>query len=254
MNKQSRKVLSMAALALAASLSIGLATGVLAQNVPPSNTLTTSGHGEVKVRPDSLSLQATVETKNANLVQARNENNKKAQAIIAALKGLNIPNMKLETQGLNVYPIQDYQQKDKLPKVVGYQVNNGVNITVTGASPEALSEYGSRIVDTALNAGANHVGGLNFFLNNPNPARMQALAAAVKDARQNADVIAKAADISIVGVHSIEGSPQFGGFPRPMPMYAMKSSRGGAEAADSSAPVEVGETTVTSDVTIRYKF
>lgn len=254
MIKRSRKALSVAALALATTFSIGMASGVLAQTVPPPNTLTTSGHGEVKVRPDSLNVNATVETKNANLVQARNENNKKAQAIIAALKGLNIPNMKLETQGLNIYPIQDYQQKDKLPKVVGYQVNNGVSITVTGASPEALSEYGSRIVDTALNAGANNVGGLNFFLNDPAPARAQALDAAVKDARRNADVIAKAADVSVLGVHSIEGSPQFGGFPRPMAMYSMKSARGGAEAADSSAPVEVGETTVTSDVTIRYKF
>lgn len=250
---RSRTILSVAAIALAVSISAGTIGQALAHNGPDPNVLTTSGHGEVKVRPDSLNLRATVETKNANLAQARSENNKKAQAIIAALKGLNIPNLKLETQGLNVYPVQDYQQKDKLPKVVGYQVNNGVNITVTGASPEALGDYGSRIVDTALNAGANNVGGLNFFLNDPAPARGQALEAAVKDARRNADVIARAADISITGVHSIEGTPQFGGFPHPV-MYSMKAARGEAQAADSSAPVEVGETTVTSDVTVRYKF
>ncbi len=224
-----------------------------AAQVLPERIITTQGHGEVRVRPDSLSVHVTVESKNAALPTARAENNRKTQAIIAALKGLNIPNLKLETQNLQVYPLQGEYQKDRLPKIIGYQVTNSLNVTVTGSSADHLGDYGSRIVDTALNAGANNVGGLNFYLTDVTTPRLQALALAVKDARRNADAMARAADVVITGLHSMEGSPQFGGYPRPMPMYSMKAG-GAANEAAASTPVETGETVITSDVTARFKF
>lgn len=252
--KLTRNGLKVLSLAMAATVEL-FAGAALAQVPPPlPGVITTQGHSEVKVRPDSLGVNVTLETKNEKLAEARSENNKKAQAIIAALKGLNIPNLKLETQGINVYPMQDYQ-KDKLPKVIGYQVSNSLHVTVTGAAPDTLGEYGSRIVDTSLNAGANNVNGLSFYLNDTAPARAQALEQAVKDAQRNAEVMAKATNVSIVGVHSMEGAPQFNSFPpRPMPMYSMKARAAGGAEMDAAAPVETGETTVTSDVTIRYKF
>lgn len=235
----------------AATVSIS-APSAFAQTVPPQGTVTTQGHGEIKVRPDSLSVSVSVESKNAVLASARNENNRKMQSIITALKGLNIPNMKLETQSINVYPIQGEYQKDKLPKTIGYQVTNNLNVTVTGASADMLGDYGSRIVDTALNAGANNVGGLNFFLTEVASPRAQALELAVQDARHNADAMAKAANITLTGIYSMEGSPQFNNYPRPMPMFANMRAAAAPEMAQT--PVETGETTITSDVTIRYKF
>jgi uncharacterized protein YggE len=218
----------------------------------PERLITTQGHGEIKTRPDSLSVSISVETKNPVLNAARAENNRKSQAIISALKGLNIPGLKLETQNISVYPLQEYDNR-KLPKVIGYQVNNSLNVTVTGANTEALGETGSKIIDTALATGASNVGGLNFYLSNIGTVRQQALEAAVRDARSNAEAMARAAGVAITGLHSLEGAPQFGGYPRPMPMYSMKAAR--SEAADTgSVPVETGETTITSDVTARFKF
>lgn len=215
-------------------------------------TITTQGHGEVKVRPDSLSVSVSVESRNAQLAAARAENNRKIQAVINALKGLNIPNLKLETQNVQVYPMQSEYQRDKLPKIIGYQVTNSLNVTVTGAAPDSLGEQGTRIVDAALNAGANNVGGLGFFLNDMGTPRAQALELAVKDARRNADAMARAADVAISGVYTLEGYPQFGGYPRPMPVYAMKAEAASAPMAQT--PIETGETTVISDVTARFKF
>jgi uncharacterized protein YggE len=218
----------------------------------PERVITTQGHGEVKIKPDSLNVSVSVETKNAALNAARAENNRKTQSIISALKGLNIPGLKLETQNVSVYPIQDYDNH-KLPKVIGYQVNNSLNVTVTGASADTLGETGSKIIDTALGAGASNVGGLNFYLSNMSAARQQALESAVHDARSNAEAMAHAAGVAISGLHSMEGTPQFGGYPPPRPlMYSMKASRD-AEVAGST-PVEAGETTITSDVTVRFKF
>lgn len=222
-----------------------------ADNIP-ERVITTQGHGEVKIKPDSLNVSVSVETKNATLNTARAENNRKTQAIISALKGLNISGLKLETQNVSVYPIQDYDNH-KLPKVIGYQVNNSLNVTVTGASTETLGETGSKIIDTALGAGASNVGGLNFYLTNMSAARQQALEIAVHDARANADAMARAAGVAISGLHSMEGTPQFGNYPPPRPMmYSMKAER--ADMGTGSTPVEAGETTITSDVTVRFKF
>ena len=221
------------ALALALGLGGSLMMGgaALADSQPQAGLITTQGHGEVKVQPDSLSVNVIVESKNEELQKARQENNEKAKAIIEALKKANIPNLKLETQGVHIYPIRGEYQKDKLPKTVGYQVTNNLNVKVEKADPARLGEYGSRIMDVALDAGANRVDGLNFYVENMAPARAKALEEAVVDARHNAESMAKAANITITGLHSMEGSPQFGGFPRPMPMYAMKSAR--AESADA---------------------
>jgi hypothetical protein len=238
---------------LLGALTIGATLPLAAQaDSIPERVITTQGHGEVKIRPDSLSVSVSVETKNPTLNTARAENNKSTQAIISALKGLNIPGLKLETQNVSVSPIQDYENH-KIPKVIGYQVNNSLNVTVTGASADSLGETGSRIVDTALAAGASNVGGLNFYLSNMSSARQQALTDAVRDARTNANAMAQAAGVTISGLHSLEGTPQYTTFPRPMAMYSMKAGRADA-AASVSTPVETGETTITSDVTARFKF
>jgi uncharacterized protein YggE len=234
------------------TLAVTAAPGPVLAQPAPQGTIITQGHGEVKVRPDSMSVGVTVESRNAQLAAARAENNRKTQAIINALRGLNIPNLKLETQSVQVYPIQGEAQRNQLPKVVGYQVTNSLNVTVTGATADMLGEYGSRIVDTALNAGANNVGGLNFYLTDMATPRAQALTLAVQDARRNADAMARAADVTLSGIYSLEGYPQFGGYPRPVPMYSMKSGVAAAEMAQT--PIETGETTITSDVTARFKF
>jgi uncharacterized protein len=219
---------------------------------PPPGIISTQGHGEIKVKPDSLSLPISVESKESTLAGARKDNNKKAQAIIAALKALEIPGSKLETRYLSVNPIQE-AQKGKPPRVVGYEVNNSLEATVTAAAPDKLGEYGSRILDTALNAGANNAGGINFFIDDMSAARTQALALAVKDAQRNADAMAKAANITLTGVFSLEGTPQFSGYSSPRPMMSMRMEKA-ADAEIPSVPVEAGETTVSSDITARFKF
>lgn len=218
---------------------------------PPPGIISTQGHGEVKVRPDSLVVPISVETKKTTLAEARTENNKKAQAVINALKGLGIPNLKLETRYIGVNPIQE-AQKGKPPRVVGYSVSNSLEATVTKAPPDKLGEYGSRILDTALNAGANQTGGMRFFIDDMTAARTQALGLAVKDAQHNAEAMAKAANLAITGVYSLEGAPQFGGYAA-APMMSMRMSKA-EDASIPSVPVETGETTVTSDITARFKF
>jgi uncharacterized protein len=225
---------------------------------PPEGTISTQGHGEIKVKPDSLSFNMMVEATHADLPTARDENNRKMQAIIKALKALNIPNLHLETRNVQVYPMQGEYLKNQLPRTLGYRVINGLFVTVNKADSKMLGLYGSKLADAALSAGASHLEGMGFYLEDMTEARRQALQAAVRDARQNADAMAKAAGLNISGVHSLEGTPQY----TIMNRHTMSTeitmrireriAAGGI--VNSNLPVEPGEEVISSDVTVRFKF
>jgi uncharacterized protein len=214
--------------------------------------ITTQGQGEVKILPDSLQVTVGVESEATTLVQARTQNNQKTQKTVQAIKALNIPNLVLKTQYLQVNPVQSYQEKNRLPRIIGYRATNSLLVTVTKAGPDKLGEYGSQIVDTALNAGANNAGGIQFYLEDMQSARRQALQEAVRDARQNAQAMAEAAGVTLSGVYSLEGTPQYGG--GPIRMYAARESMDSVAQPVPATPVEIGETTITSTVTARFKF
>jgi uncharacterized protein YggE len=69
-------------------------------------------------------------------------------------------------------------------QIVGYTASNTAEVSVND-----LTLIG-RVIDTAVQAGANTVGGPRFTLQNPEPAIQQALTAAGKQARGRADAIA----------------------------------------------------------------
>lgn len=238
------------------AVSVMLGTAFAQAEYPPEHIISTQGHGETRVKPDSLTVNLMVEATHAQLPAARAENNRKMQAIISALKGLNIPNLKMETQNVQVYPMQGEYVKNQLPKTLGYRVTNGLQITVNKAEASQLGVYGSKIADAALTSGASHLQGMGFFLEDMTEARRQALQAAVQDARRNADAMANAAGLAVSGVHSMEGTPQFSMTRRYD--YAVETSMrvqgNGGGVANSAVPMEPGEEVISSDVTVRFKF
>ena len=113
-----------------------------------------------------------------------------------------------------------------------------------------LAERAAAIIDAALGAGANAMGGVDFFLADPSQAQSQALTLAVQNAGDDAETMAKAAGVTLLGVISIEESSA-SRTPRFMPL-AMSFS--GSQRGIAPTPIEVGEITYTSDVTAKYAF
>jgi uncharacterized protein YggE len=204
----------------------------------------------VRVRPDSVSVSVTTQTIAPTLNQARTQANSQMTKVIAALRGLNLPNLTIQTQSAQVYPEYAPPDKGRPPKVTGYRAINTLSASIRGAAADTLGELASRLIDTALNNGADQANLERFFVQDMNAPRAQALEEAVRDARRNADVMARAANVSIKGLYSLEGTPQYGGIPMPM---AALSSRA-MEAAPAPVPIETGEMTVTSDVTARFRY
>jgi len=216
------------------------------------------GNGEVTVNPDSLRTRVAVTTQASTLAGATAEAAVKTRGVIAALQRLGIRALKVRTVALEIEPITKKTKAGESTgpgSIVGYRATSTLSIALMDVSVRELREQGARIVNTALASGANVVGGVSFFLNNPHEARRMALGLAVEDAKRNAKAMAKKANLVIVGVHSISGARSYGG-----PYLAAQAALGGGAKVETEAPaaggfpIEPGDIVVTADVEAEFLF
>jgi uncharacterized protein YggE len=170
------------------------------------------------------------------------------QNVTQALNRLRIAGLTLQTETLQITPIYSRPREGELATIVGYQAANAVRATVRGAEYQRLGDLAARVVDAGVSAGANEVRGIGFFVDDPSDARRRALQEAVNDAERNARAIAQAAEVTLSGVRSIEGSPELMGGPM---LFAAER----AMAMDGApTPIEAGETVISSRVSAKFTF
>jgi uncharacterized protein YggE len=162
-------------------------------------------------------------------------------AILSALKTAGATERDLRTTGFSIYPQQAQQGEGKPLRIVGYQVSNSV--TVTKDDPAVVA----RLVEVAVNAGANAVSGVSFTVSDPARGRDTGLQAAFADAKAKADVLAKAAGRTVGRALAItEGgaAPQM-----PVPMMRMRAEM----AQTASVPVESGTEEIGFTVSVMFE-
>ncbi len=100
----------------------------------------------------------------------------------------------LRTSGVQLFPIYAAPRDGAgQPQISGYRGSYTVLVTL-----DDLSLIG-RVIDGAVEAGANTVLGISFGLKDPSKARREALAKAVREAREKAEAIAQAAGLQTPG-------------------------------------------------------
>jgi uncharacterized protein len=211
-------------------------------NEPPRPQIMTTGHGEAHIAPDRATVLISVETRGATAAAAGADNATRQRATMDALHALGLQKNQLSTAGYSVQPEYNYSNS-KQPRVTDYVARNTVR-----AELRQLDQVG-RAIDTALAAGATTISSVQFWASNADSARRVAIAAAVTEAREDADAMARAAGGTLGPLIELSGSPQMPG-PRPMPvMRAM-----GAEAMSAPTAIEPGDLAITVDVTARWQF
>jgi uncharacterized protein YggE len=206
--------------------------------------IVTTGTGDAQVTPDRARIDITVETRGATAAAAAAENARISTAVRARIVALGIEDQRISTWGYNLQPEYDYNQRgDGRPRVIGYVARNTVRTDV-----HQVAQVGS-VIDAALGAGANTIGGLDFYSSTMAEARKTALADAVQKARADAEVMANAAGGSLGEL--IELSSTYFGGPTPPPYMArMEASIAQADAT----PISPGERTINVTVNARWRF
>jgi uncharacterized protein len=107
-----------------------------------------------------------------------------------------------------------------------------------------------RLIDAAVNAGANRVTSLQFETRNTDAARADALRQAVQNARSQAEAMAAAMGVPLGPPLEVHGGAQA---PMPPPMPYMQRGGIAYEAAMVDTPIEAAESSVSAHVTIKYR-
>jgi uncharacterized protein YggE len=234
---------SITALALAAAALAVNARAADAQTTPP--VLRVTGTGEVRAAPDQAVADFAVETRAATAREAGAQNAQTMERVIAALVRAGVPRDRIDTRDYNVFPEYDPRprQDGGEPAILGYRVSNTVAATLY-----ELDRVGG-VIDAALAAGVNRVNGVRFGLRDPQRFRQQAIAAAVRRARADAESMAGALNLQLGMVREAQTGADVYSPPPPQPMM-MRAEMG--MASDAVTPITPGELTVRATVSVVY--
>jgi uncharacterized protein YggE len=216
------------------------------QNEREVPRITVTGEGEVKVEPDLAIVTVGVAQTGATSNEALAAANSVLAAVSAAVRAQGVQDRDIQTSGLSLQPVYRSQQRggDQPPEIVGYRASNNLTITV-----RTISQAGP-VLDAAVAAGANSIGGIRFSVADVETPRRQALANATADAEAKARAIASAAGVSLAGVLSIVESSV--STPRPAADTALRAVPAPAEGF-AATPVETGELVIRARLQASYR-
>jgi hypothetical protein len=231
------RILSAALLA-----TVVLVAPVQAQTPEPArNQIVTHGAGIVQVPPTQAVVTVGAQAQRPAAAEASAEVARIAEQVLARLSALGIRRQDIRTSGVRLTPVFT-TPRDGAPQIAGYRAAYTLTVTVTD-----LRQVGP-VIEEAVRAGANQVMDVTFGLRDASEARRDALTQAVREARDKADAIARAAGLQIRGIAHI--SEEFVGVevqglgravPAPGPQMV-------------PTPIEPGLVSVTARVTIAFTF
>ncbi|MEM3712167.1 MAG: SIMPL domain-containing protein [Thermoproteota archaeon] len=203
-------------------------------------TISVSGTGIAKAKPDRALLSLSVITRADTAKDAVYENAEKMSIVIGVLKAIGIAEKQIETSAYSLTPIWDYSDMN-LPRIIGYVCQNTIKVVITD-----LKKIGE-VIDRAISAGANQVSHIQFTVSEETMRQLEkeALKNAVEDAESKAKLLANAAGVTITRLISISiSSRSF----EPTLIKAL------SEEVASTSIIPPEEISVTVSVSVVYEF
>jgi uncharacterized protein YggE len=214
-------------------LSLALAPVFAAWAAAPGSPtlLEVEAEGKVLAKPDMARMVFEVVTQAPQAQAAAQENARRAEAMLEALKKALGPEEKVQSLGYWVNPVTTYNQKLRRTEITGYKAENRFQ-----AKLKDLNRLG-QVIDTALHNGANEVRGPYFEHSRLEELQEQAYAAALKRARRLAEALAQAQGLKVIRISEIYTS-------RP-PVFLRRAPKAEASVEAGTpapaTPIEVGE-------------
>lgn len=207
-----------------------------------AGTITVSGQGSATGEPDIAIIRLGVEARRETAREAMATANAAAASVLTALESAGVEKRDIQTDRLTVSAQYDYrpQQQGGRPRLTGYLASNNVSAKVR------KTDQAGTVIDAAIRAGANNLGGVSFAFDDPTPLLNEARRSAVKDAVAKAKLYADAAGVKAGRIIEISDALVAGA-----PRTRVAAMRAEADnAAFAPAPVEPGELSLSAHVTL----
>lgn len=241
--KRNRRAPRTGTILAALAATFAAAAPARAQTPPPEPFILVTGVGEARIASDRARLDFMVETQAPTAQAASTQNAERMDRVIKALRSAGGSTVTIETGGYNLSPIyrEPGREQSSIPTIEAYRAVNHVHVRA-----DDVTKVGA-LIDASVTAGSNRIAGLTFEAKDPQPARLEALRAAVAKAKTEAETVAAAMGVTLGAPLEVQSSADYG-YPN-VPMYRMEMS---AQLAPAT-PVEAAEQVLRANVTIRYR-
>lgn len=206
-----------------------------------AQTISVSGNGLVSALPDRATVQMSIVSRAKELDVAQAGASKVTAAVLSLTDKLDIERNKVDTTGATVRPDYRWNREKEEQELRGYIAERQMIVKV-----DDLDILG-RLVEGAVSAGVNQVSPPQLDSSEREAKHREALAAAAKDARASAEVLANALGVKLGNPISIRDASS--GPRPPAPQVRMAA----AMESDAAATYNAGDLTFSATVSVVFE-
>lgn len=178
-----------------------VATPQMQMQMPHEPRVVASASATVDVEADSATLSVAVETRASTAAAAAEDNAERIRRVLDALDDAGYDGDEVSTSGYTLWPYSGRESETE-----GYMAVNTVNVQI-----DDVDDVGE-VIDLVIGAGANRIPSVRFVADDIDEARHEALEIAIHRAREDAEVMARAAgrelgDLIEVNAQGFDASP-----------------------------------------------
>jgi uncharacterized protein YggE len=207
--------------------------------VPDQPFIAVVGSGVATGIPDQCKLQIALNSMSENAADALTTCAEIASMAIAAVSSVDVEQRDIRTTGLSLQDFFDQSKQRVTARIATYQLEVTIRpVDGVGAVLSALS---------ASAGDALQVRGIQLGVQDPEPLRTEARHLAVEDAKRKAAELSQSAGIQLGSILSIEDDTA-----RSQVSYRRTAMTMSSATAASNVPIEPGEVSAVSSITITY--
>lgn len=204
-------------------------------NEQNNRTIEVSGTAKQSIAADMATFTFAVNVRGQDLVELKTDVDSKTAGLVTLCKQLGIAKKDISSAEVSIHP--QYNQQTRT--LLGYSVSRTVKVTLRD-----LANY-TELMNGAIAAGVNTVGRIMLDVESRDELQRRALASAVADARNKADILAKSAGVTVGEVMALRETAVGSGVePYRFAERAVSASARGA--------FEPGEISLTTTVSVKY--
>lgn len=216
--------------------------------------ITVSGEGKVYAKPDVAVISLGVTAQAATVADVTKAGTEKMNAVISAVKALQIEEKDIQTTNYSLTPVYDnyvYPVSSSMIYPVktnatlkGYKLDQSIQVKIRD-----FTKVGD-LISKSTSAGANLAGDLQFTIDNPEQFKDQARSKAIVEAKTKAQNLAKESGINlgkIINVYENYFYPA---------AYSInsKSAMGAGDVAQAPAPtIQPGQQEINVTINLTYQ-
>lgn len=220
---------------------IVLSNGIQAAE-SPDRFVSVDGHATMTVEPDIATIRMAVSARAAEVDSARREVVEGTRRFLEFAEDQGIDDRKIRSFGLSVQPQYRWNRDEERQEFVGYVVTRQLVVEL-----DELDKLGA-VMEGAVSTGVNQVQPPELKRSDERELRRRALADATRDARANADQIARSLNARLGAARTVTSSNVVVPDPRSfrVAQMAMEADTSGADTYST------GQITIEASVSAQF--